>query len=270
MITVLPTVPVSETLSAYCFGRVLAERFGLCFSFPGIRGLVRDSEVAGRRGMGSGKVWRGNWPFESPTGRRVEVAEFHASPGKGLRLDGAGFQRWEFLADVRDRVLGEWVVPTQVIPARGMEEFAICLSASKEREDVGRVKLPDDKPVASGCIGEGEIRRLTRVARGAKFVLITGEVEHPVLKAVADLKLPVLLASDWEQFLWIRSFSRVAISQNAAQWWGAFTGLAREIYFPRTTRGPWSVPAAPVLAHEPWWHGIELRVPGDGRFVYGW
>ncbi len=269
MITVLPTVPVSETLSAYCFGRNLAERFGMAFSFPGLRGLLHDTEVPGRRGMGSGRVWRGSWPFESPTGRRVERAEFEVSPpGKGLRLDGAGFQRWEFL--VRDRTLNEWVMPTQVIPARGVEEFAICLSASKERLADGRVKLPDEKPVASGCLGEGEIRRLTRVARGAKFVLITGEAEHPVLKAVADLKLPVLLASDWEQFLWIRSFSRVAISQNAAQWWGAFTGLAREIYFPRTTRGPWSAPEAPLLAHEPWWHGIDLRVPGDGRFVYDW
>ena len=270
MISIVPSRPVSELLAAYCFGRVLAERFGTGLSCPALRGLIHDAEVAGPIRTGSVMRWMANWPFEGGTGRRLEDAELQVAPTKELQLDGAGFQRWEFLGPVRERILGEWVRPCHSIPVRGEEEFAICLSAPKEQDVDIKSPDPDEKPVKSGCIGEAEIRRLTRVARGAKFVLVVAERDHPVVAAVADLKLPILFAADWEQFLWIRSFSRVAISQHATHWWGAFTGVAKEIYFPRTQKGPWSWPAAPLLVHEPWWHGIDLRVPGDTRFIYEW
>ena len=268
MITVSPTVPVSETLSAYCFGRILAERFGLAFSYPAIRGLLKDSELEGKRVTGRSSSWWGNGPFSSQTGQRLERADFELKPYSGLRLDGGGFQRWELLAEAKQEILQDWIQTAHRVPDRDSDEFAICLSTPTERP----AERAGEKPitVAGGCLGELEIRRLTRVAHGSRFVFVTEDAAHPLLDSLSDLGIPVLVASDWEQFLWIRAFSKVAISQNARHWWAALTGAAKEIYFPKCVKGPWTAPQRPVLSHEPWWQGIDLRVPDDARFIYDW
>jgi hypothetical protein len=62
---------VSESLSAYCLGRILAERFGWNFRFPQLRNRVNNWSVEGDRIIGSASSWIGQWPFDSFTGQKL-------------------------------------------------------------------------------------------------------------------------------------------------------------------------------------------------------
>ena len=115
------------------------------------------------------------------------------------------------------------------------------------------------------------MRRLVGTVVHSRLFFVTDEPLHPFFERVRDLGGEVLgVESEAEELRLIHSFQKVAISQDALQWWGAFLGAAREIYFPQIERGIWSHPAPALLAHDPWWHGIDLRVPEDGRYVYDW
>ncbi len=262
MILVFVKDSVGESLSAYCFGRVLAARFGYHFEFPQLRGLVRDWGVKGERFIGSAVVWEGHWPMESRSGRVISKKEQWTKPDSRLCLAG-GHHRFELLAEERERVRGEWLVPVQGEVKQVRGAFAICLPTAA-------VLRQDEKPPVGGSLCEEEIRRLVGTVKHSELVLITDRADHPLLEALGDLSWRLEICRGWQQMLLVRSFEKVAISQDATQWWGAFLGDAREIYYPKLETGHWSHPEPAHLAHEPLWHGIDLRVLGDGRYVYDW
>jgi hypothetical protein len=133
------------------------------------------------------------------------------------------------------------------------------------------ISQPDSKKRPGGnCLAETEIRRLVKRVRPSELVLIANKEEHPLLPALADMSPKIEIRTGWAQFLTISGFQKIAICQDAGHWWAAFLGQAREIYFPPLDRGPWSHAAAANFVSEPSWHGIDLRVPGDSRYVYDW
>lgn len=262
MISIQVADSVTESLSAYCFGRVLAERFGFYCAFPQLRNLVRDWQSRGTRHIGTEVIWSGQWPFEYLTGRKLHPEELCISPNARLRLF-SGFHRWELFAEETDRIREQWLAPLQGVRRRPAQELAVALSLPAG-------KPGDDEKPAGNCLTEHEIRRLVRAVKPSQLVLIASRADHPLLAALADLSPSVAICAGWSQILLIRSFQKVALSQDATHWWGAFLGEAAEIYFPPLDRGPWSHPEPAHLSHEPSWHGIDLRVPANSRYSYDW
>ena len=117
---------------------------------------------------------------------------------------------------------------------------------------------------------EGEIRRLVAKVEHTELHWLVDDPEDPMLGRIRDLGGVVHCLGGMEDFRLIHSFQKVAIGQSAFQWWAAFLGAAREIYFPPINRGIWSHPEPADLVTDPWWWGIDLRVPDDERYIYGW
>ena len=117
---------------------------------------------------------------------------------------------------------------------------------------------------------EDEIRRLVKTVSHTSLHFLVDDPNDPMLERLKDLRATVHCIGGMEDFRLIHSFQKVAIGQSSFQWWAAFLGRAREIYFPPTDRGIWSHPEPADLITDPWWWGIDLRVPGDGRYIYEW
>ena len=248
---------MTESLSAYCFGRVLAARFGYEFAFPQLRNLVRDWKAGGTQFIGTEVAWCGQWPIEVSSGRKLCGEELRTDPQARLRLAG-GFHRFELFEGERERIRGEWLVPAHDVPKRTEGELAVALATPNAGEPLGN------------CLSEDEVRRLARTVPHSDLVLISDREDHPLFAALADLSPTILLCAGWSQLMLLRSFQKIAISQDATQWWGAFLSDAAEIYFPPLDRGPWSHPEPAHLAHDPWWHGIDLNVPDEPRYIHDW
>ena len=99
--------------------------------------------------------------------------------------------------------------------------------------------------------------------------IVTDAPGHPLVAAVQDLGAEVFHEGPMADFRCIQAFQKIAICQSTFHWWAAFLGAAREIYYPRDDRGPWSHPVPAHLAHEPGHYGIDLRVD-EARYIYDW
>jgi hypothetical protein len=161
-------------------------------------------------------------------------------------------------------VRNQWIVPSKNVLRRSSRELAICLPSPAFASDETH-RAPE-----GASLSPEEIRRLIRLVQPSKLVLISDRIDHPTLDFIKDLSPHVFVCSGWNQLEVIRSFGKIAISQDVTQWWGAFLSDAEEIYFPKIDRGPWSHTTPADLAHEPWWQGIDLSVMDDSRYIYDW
>ena len=261
---------IGNCLFEYCFARILAERFGYRLEavplggFPGTR-----TPVAGEEVLGPVVVWDGQWPFEAYAGRPIAEAELLQSPGARLVLNG-WFQRWEFFRDHAETIRRDWLRLPDPPPARPASEFAICLRLGPDYLPAGQAAPSETgSGLAAGILSESEIRRLVRTVPHTKLTIVTDSPRHPFLASLGDLGAEVLGEGGLADFRAIASFQKVAFCQSTFQWWAAFLGEAREVYFPKCTRGIWSHPEPARFAYEPGHHGIDLRVE-ETRYVYDW
>lgn len=232
-------------------------------AFPQLRNRVRNWEVRGTQYLGEETIWSGQWPFDLSTGRKLHPHEFYANPPATNLRFLSGFNRFELFGEESERIRQQWLAPVDEPHLRRSSELGIALTFPN-------AGLSDKKPPVGNCLSESEIRRLVRLIKPSQLVLIADRRDHPLLPALVDLSPCVEVCSGWSQLLFLRSFRKLAISQNITHWWGAFLGNASEIYYPPVNRGPWSHPTPAQLVHEPSWYGIDLKVPGDRRYIYEW
>lgn len=217
--------------------------------------------------------WQGQWPFDAYSGRPLAREELFQAPGQRLTLAG-WFQRFELIAGAREEIRRDWLRVDGALPVRPSGNFAICLRVG-ERGTMADGGMEDGKvgkdgvEKVDGVLTEAEIRRLVRTVGHERLYLVTDAPGHPLVAAVGDLGAEVVSGKAMEDFRFIHSFQKVVIGQSALHWWAAFLGEAREIYFPRCDRGPWSHPEPAHQADEPGHHGIDLRVD-EKRYIYDW
>ena len=231
---------------------------------------------SGTRYMGSESGWTGQWPFDSLSGRRIEIGEVH-----GLltaRAWQAGrFHRYDLIVNHQDELYTDWNRPEIPPEVRPEKAFLICVSCGGHMADKWSkidaddfVALREDRTLrAASRLTEGEIRRLVGKVEHTELHWLVDDPDDPMLTRLIDLGGVVHCRGGMEDFRLIHSFQKVAIGQSAFQWWAAFLGAAREIYFPPIDRGIWSHPEPADLITDPWWWGIDLRVPNDERYIYG-
>jgi hypothetical protein len=164
------------------------------------------------------------------------------------------FQRFEFIADNREAIRESWLRLDAPLPYRVSGDFAICLCFNEPE----------------GLLRENDVRHLAALVSHQRFFLLTDQPSNPMLEALRDLGAEIVCGDEMERFRFIHSCQKVAISQSALHWWGAFLGAAREIYFPPIDRGPWSHPEPAKFAYEPEHYGIDLRVTDEKRWIYDW
>lgn len=250
--------------------RILSARFNYDYQSAPLRGFSRATKaLPGEKILGSAEVWDGNWPFVASFASPVHPSQLTAPPGRPLLLRGA-FQRFDLISSFSDEIRNSWMKLDAPLPKQTPEDLAVSLHVDAAPQ--GHHLRPEDHEVvrAMSQLGEDDIRILVRHTACRRLHLFLEAPGHPLIEKLRDLK-PVIV-SGWglDQFRELHAFQRVAFSQSEWAWWAAFLGSAREIYFPRCFQGVWSRPEPAQLAHQPWWQGIDLRVPGDDRFIYEW
>ncbi|MDQ3624973.1 MAG: hypothetical protein M3463_21250 [Verrucomicrobiota bacterium] len=154
---------------------------------------------------------------------------------------------------------------------RSSKDFLIALHLFEHvpppNELLPTVQVPP--PAEEGVLTDDEVRALVRRVAHKRLYFLTDAPRHPQIERLRDLRAEIVAWEGFHSFLFLRSFRKVAFSQNTTRWWAAFLGEAREIYFPPCDRGLWSHPQRAAQAHDPWHHGIDLRVNED-RYIFDW
>jgi hypothetical protein len=255
---------LGNALFQYCFARTLAMRFGYELQMLGFSSFPATySRISGDEILGPISRWKGQWPFDAFSGRRVEPSELYSPPAARLTLSGR-FQRFGLFSEHREEIREKWLRTEDCHPMRRIDEFAICLldeNSNSEKKDTAGYSANE------AILTELEVRHLAKVIPHRSLYLIVSSAE--AAQPFRDLNPNVIEASGIQALCVIQSFRKVAIGQNALEWWGAFLGNAAAVYFPSCTRGIWSHPDPANLADEPDHFGIDLRVD-DPRYVYDW
>ena len=261
---------LGNLMSQYCFARVLTGRFGYALDACPIAGFTASRRrIDGEEVLGLEVRWTRQWPREVYSSRKLERAELFQAPGARVTLQGF-FQRFEYIAEIREEVREDWLKLDDPAPVRASGDFLVCLRMKDDVRDTKNLEGSEASPWTDSVLRVEEIRRLVKTVPHERLYLVTDEPGHPTIESLKDLHPVVQAEGEMQDFRFIHSFQKVAIGQSAFQWWAAFLGAAREIYSPPMDRGIWSHPEPADLITDPWWWGIDLRVPDDQRYVYEW
>lgn len=270
---------VGERLSQYCFARVLADCWHSAresHSIPAFQGMNCMSK--GERKLAAATEWCGQSPWDRRTGRRIEAGEL-SIPGEGVLILSGSFQRFDLVSKRREDIRNSWLRLDKPSASRHSGNFLICAGCDSHMGDRGQAKVNEDDCAPStqqaalrrgARLTEPEIRSLVKTVPHTRLHFLVDDVNDPMLVKLRDLRGTVHCGGGMEDFRLIQSFQKVAICQSSFQWWAAFLGHAKEIYFPPIDRGIWSHPEPADLITDPWWWGIDLRVPDDARYIYDW
>lgn len=260
---------LGNCLFQYAFARVLAERFAYKLSAVPLPGFPGTSEiVSGEEVFGPVAGWHCQWPFDALVSRPIKEEELFLAPGARLILSG-WFQRFELIADSRELIRENWLRLDSPLPSRPSGDFVICIRLGDYMrfKSSGDESIPDS--LANSVYREEEIRRLVARVPHNRLFLVTDQPTHPMFESLRDLLPEIVSTGPFEDFRFIHSFQKIAISQSTFHWWAAFLGRAREIYFPPCDRGIWSKPNRAHSAGDPLHYGIDVRVDED-RYIYDW
>jgi hypothetical protein len=259
MIEVRNAYSLGPNLSNAVFGQLLSSRFG--FDFRGIRpsGFLTARPIStGETALAGQRVWQGNWPFERDTGSRVEESEFHIPPGNPVVLIGPA-QRFDLISERREDIRRRWLAVENSRSKHADQELLICIGCGRHMADKAVKIVADDLATkrenaalrAASRLTEAEIRRLVAKVEHTELHWLVDDPDDPMLTRLEDLGGVVHCRGGMEDFRLIQSFQKVAIGQSAFQWWAAYLGHAKEIYFPPIDRGIWSHPEPADLITDP-------------------
>lgn len=270
MLLIDPPADPGISLFHYCFGRVLAARWGYSWSIGSLPWMSRTQRWHdGKNVFSPVWVWDGQWPIDAYSGRAIAAGELRDQPGARVTLSGS-FQRFELIKDFRETIRNDWLFRDDVPGQRPSGDFVICL----HRGDVMGVvpserKMPSEELIDESGLTDGEVRHLANTVSHDRLYMAVSNANDPQLERLRDLNAEVILFQGLRGFLEVRSFQKIAFGQSAVQWWAAFLSDSREIYFPPCDRGVWSHPQVAAQSSDPWHHGIDLRVDDD-RYIYDW
>ena len=224
-------------LFQYCLGRILAEELGFALDAAPIEGFPGTTEaVAGQAHAG---------PVVVLTGHALDLsAILRDRTPRRIVLDGF-FQRYEYYRPYRERIRREWLRIDAPLPAD-----------SRAGDLAVHVRLGDYVTSHRSLLPFAHYESILRRARHDRLVICTDDPEDPFLDRFAPYHPVIRRAAELDDFRFLSSARRIALSQSSFSWWAAFLSRAEEIYFPLPRHGFWS-PGRP---------DIDLRVD-ESRYI---
>lgn len=210
---------LGERMFQYCFGRILAERWSYRLKalplpwFPATREKVEGESV-----FSPVIPWKGDWPQEAVTGRRILPMDLHERPGVKIVLDGR-FRRVDLIEEAADRIRNDWLRPfwESRPPANNH-------SAAVSDHDLVVSVRPGacQTGLTAGCLTQEEIRHLAASVPHERLVILTDNPEHSLVASVRDVADAVLNLPAIDHFRTLSGSRKVAFGQNWLDWWATF------------------------------------------------
>jgi len=265
----------AENLFQYCFGRLLAERWGheLCaLPLPHFPGTAEP--VPGRRFLSPFQAWGGMAAEERQLGTLMRGEKLE-QPVQGRLVLFGWFQRWEFYRGHGEK-LRRWLTTAEPEQPADEDDFALCVR--KYRPDSWQ-----EPGVHSGYAprwarpvpATEDIARLLDRVPHRKLTILTDSPDCAAVEALRDRNPQILQADSFTAWNWLRTCRRMAIVLcHPSDWWAAFLSRASEIY----AIDPWSYRHKKSPCSGPygcgWLSGRplarpDLHVPGP-RYIYEW
>jgi hypothetical protein len=220
-----------DNLFQYCFGRLLAERWGYELRALPLPHFPNTAEpVSGHCCLTPFHSWSGIAAEERQLGMLLRGREMTA-PLQGRLVLFGWFHRWEYYRG-HEAKLRHWLETAPPTERARPGDLAICLRHRRpeawEEPGIHAGHAPKWGVPAPSVEA---IRRLVESTPHERLVLLTDAPLSPTVKELSRLN-PVLrnihCFSSWN---WLRTCRRMAITvSHPAEWWAAQLSSAEEIY----------------------------------------
>lgn len=222
---------LGENLFQYCFGRIVAKRFGYALQNSPIWGFPNSRDcVGGERIISPTVCWTGVAARDWRSGERIPDAGLRTPPGYRLTLNG-WFQRTEYYENFLEEIRGNWLKFDRRVPPRPNDELAICIRLRNN----AHWHLSDDShlmtfpPPLYRRPSAEDLQDLVKSVSHSRLHIITDSPQ-------ASLFLPFSKTAefhnhgDWEDLRLATSFKKLAFAATAFDWWAAVLSDAKETY----------------------------------------
>lgn len=262
-----------DNLFQYCFGRLLAERWGHRLSALPLPRFPNTAEsVPGRTYLSPLQSWSGLAVEERQLGMLLREREM-TTPVRGRLVLYGWFQRWEYYRG-HETALRRWLATAPPEESAAPGDLAFCLR-SRRPEAWYEGGMHSGQPPA-WKVSAPSMESLCRLAQSTphdRLILLT---DSPLRASgeLGDFKPVVKNLDSFASWNWLRTCRRMAITVcHPAEWWAAMLSDAEEIFaldpWPANTRSSCAGP------YGCGWMGgrplgrPELRV-NEPRWKYDW
>ncbi len=220
-----------DNLFQYCFGRLLAERWGHeLLALPLPRFPATAEKISGRRFLSPFVSWGGMAAEERQLGTLLRGDHFTQPVRARLVLFG-WFHRWEYYRDHMEDIR-RWLTTAPPDKPAEPDDFALCIRtrrpAAWEEPGIHSGRAPAWKRTVPDAAA---IEKLLDRVSHRRLVILTDAPDCDEVTALRPRRPLVLPADSFASWNFLRTCPRMAIALgHAADWWAAFLSSAQEIF----------------------------------------
>jgi hypothetical protein len=227
-----------DWLFQYCFGRILAERWGVELRTPAIPDFPAAAGVAGQRYMAPFRCWSGLAVEDRQTSTLVRGAALEQPVAGRLMLYG-WFHRWEWYR-AHAAEIPKWLACAPPVHPAEPDDFAVVVRFNAPEAWRERTVYSGQPPAWNRAVPSVEaIQRLVERVQPARLVILTDAPQRLRASDFGPLETEVRGLGGFDTWNWLRSCRRMAIpAGHALDWWAAWLSGAEQIF----VCDPWTVP----------------------------
>ncbi|HAI98139.1 TPA: hypothetical protein DCL30_01175 [Candidatus Peribacteria bacterium] len=235
---------LGNVLFQYCFARVLAGQLGYALEAKPVPGFPHTADrIDGKRFPGGAIVVL--------EGHKVDLPAILADTRDRKIIVKGCFQRYEYYHSFREQIR-TWMQPA-------------CSAAAKPdpRALVMHVRRGDYLRVEGYPLPFSFYKDVLKRADFDHLVICTDDPRDPFFRKFRHHDPEIKSGDLLEDFCFLKSAKKIALSQSTYSWWAAYLSDATEIYFPRSLTGPFSSsrPDIDLEVDEPRYRYVQCREP---------
>lgn len=263
-----------DNLFQYCFGRLLAERWGYELNALPLPWFPATAErVAGRRYLSPFLSWSGMAAEERQLGMLLRAREM-AEPARGRLVLYGWFHRWEYYREHEAKIRRWLAVDNHGTPADD-GDLVVCLRTQRPESWNEPGIHPGRAPSWAMAIPSADsIERLVKRVPHQRLVLLADVPHSRAVAALQHLNPLVMQADSIASWNWLRTCRRMIVNVcHPSDWWAAWLSDAAEIY----AVDPWPANRKSHCAGPygcGWLRGRPLARPNlrvnEPRWIYDW
>jgi len=225
---------LGNNLFQYCFGRILAEKYGFLLEADPIKGFENTNEkVIGKDYSKNGVIEINDWT------KNLDKL-INNLPKKKIVVKG-WFQKYKFYKNYKKEVKQWLKIDCKGLPKVSKNDLVVHI----RRGDYVELGFALSFDFYTKCLNQTKYHKL--------YVCTDEPNDHFIKKFIKENNAELFHGSVLEDFCFMKKFNKIIMSASTFCWWAAYLSDANEIFFPVPKKGPWSseYSAADLVVNEP-------------------